>query len=432
MASKKIGLVTTTSLVLGNMVGSGVFLLPASLAPYGRYSLWGWGFSAGGAMLVAWVFSRLAHRDPKAGGPYAYTRAGFGDFMGFLVGWGYWISIIAADAALAVAMASYLSAFVPALSSTPLLGASVALGAVWLLTAVNGLGIRAAGSVQLVTTILKLTPLLVLAFFGIAHVNLQVLASGTPASGSPVSAVNACLALTLWAFVGLESATVPAEKVHDPERTIPRATLLGTAIAAFFYIVCTTVVMSIIPAARLATSNAPFADAARMLWGDWAGYLIAATAAISCFGALNGWVLMAGELPRAVAKDRLFPSAFARESGRGVAVFGLVLGGGLTTAVVLMNYQRGLVSMFTFIILLSTLSTVVPYLFCSMAEIVLSRRDPIAERRPIRDTVLAAGAFLFAIWAVEGTGPTTVYWGFLLLLAGVPVYVWQTGRRTAS
>ena len=429
--ARQIGMGTATALVLGNMVGSGVFLLPASLAPYGRYSLLGWGFSACGAMLVAGVFSRLARRQPKAGGPYAYTRAGFGDFLGFLVGWGYWISVVAANAALAVAMASYLAAFVPAIASTPLLGAGVALGAVWILTAVNCRGVRTAGTVQVVTTILKLTPLLVLALFGIAHFNPRILASGSPAM-TPVSAVNACVALTLWAFLGLESATIPAEHVRDAERTIPRATLLGTGIAAVFYIVCTTVVMSIIPASRLAASNAPFADAATMLWGHWAGYLIAATAAISCFGALNGWVLMVGELPRAVAQDGLFPAWFGRVSGRGAPVFGLVLGGLLTTALVLMNYQRGLVSMFTFIILLSTLSTVIPYLFCSMAETVLSRHDDPSRRRPVRDTVLACGAFLFAIWAIAGTGPTTVYWGFLLLLAGVPVYVWQTGRRATA
>ena len=428
---RSLGLVTTTSIVLGNMVGSGVFLLPASLAIYGAYSLWGWGFSTIGALLLAWVFSSLSRRLPKAGGPYAYPREAFGNFPGFLIAWVYWLSILGTNAAIAVAFASYLADFIPVLASTPLFGALAALAAVWLLTAINIWGVRAAGNVQLITVILKLTPLLALAVFGIFHFDPHILASGHT-SASPATAINACATLTMWAFLGLECATVPAEHVRNPEKTIPRATLLGTVIAAAFYIVCTTVVMGIIPSSTLAHSNAPFADAAKLLWGSWAGYVIAAAAIISCFGALNGWILMQGQFPQAVANDGLFPKLFARESRRHTPTLGLLLSSVLASLLILMNYSHGLVAMFTTIILVSTFWVLVAYLLCAAAEIVLSRPDKLTHKQRIRNTVLAGATSIFTLWAIYGAGIQAVSWGFLALLLGVPLYFWQRRQNATS
>ena len=425
---RSLGLATTTSIVLGNMVGSGVFLLPASLAIYGAYSLWGWGFSTVGALLLAWVFSSLSRRMPKAGGPYAYPREAFGDFAGFLIAWIYWLSILGTNAAIAVAFASYLADFFPALAATPLFGGLAAIAAVWALTALNIWGVRAAGWMQLITVILKLSPLLVLAVFGIFHFDPKMFSS-THVIESPFSAVNTAAALTMWAFLGLECATVPADHVKNPGKTIPRATLLGTIIAAAFYIVCTTVVMGVIPAHMLAHSNAPFADAAKLLWGSWAGYLIAAAAMISCFGALNGWILMQGQFPQAVANDGLFPKLFARESRRHTPTLGLLLSSVLATILILMNYSHGLVAMFTILILISTFFVLVPYMLCAMAEIVLSRAQKRVRKPPILGAVLACLAFVFALWAAAGTGRDSLYWGTLLLLAGIPIYVWQKRQR---
>ncbi len=417
---RSLGLATTTSMVIGNMVGSGVFLLPASLAMYGIYSLWGWLFSTAGALLLAWVFSSLSRRTPRAGGPYAYPREVFGDFAGFLIAWMYWISIAASIAAIAVAFASYMTVLVPALGVRPLAGAGAALGASWLLTGVNIWGVRAAGRVQLVTVVLKLSPLLALAVFGIFYFNPDMLASGH-GGRSPLAALNSSAALTMWAFVGLECATVPADRVKDPHKTIPRATLLGTGIAAAFYILCTMAVMGVTPAASLAHSNAPFADAAKILWGGWAGDLIALAAVISCFGALNGWILMAGQFPRAVAADGLFPRVFARELARGTPALGLVFSSLIATLLILMNYSHGLVGMFKVIILIATFFTLVPYMLCSLAEVLLSR----GVKRHARNALLGSLAFLFALWAAAGTGRDSLYWGTLVMLAGLPIYVWQ-------
>lgn len=422
---RSLGLATTTSMVVGNIVGSGIFLLPAVLALYGLYSLWGWLFSTAGALVLAWVFSDLSRRAPRSGGPYAYAREAFGDFAGFLIGWMYWISIAASVAAISVAFASYLVPLLPAIGASPVDGAGAALAASWLLTGVNIWGVRTAGRLQLLTVVLKLSPLLLLAAFGAAHFNPRLLATGD-AAGSPFSAVTTCAALTMWAFSGLECATIPADRVQDPRRTIPRATILGTLIAAVFYIACTTVVMGMIPAPALAHSNAPFALAGRLLWGGAAGRVIALTGAISCFGALNGWILMSGQFAQAIAADDLFPKAFAREVRRGTPATGMVIGSLIATALIAMNYSGGLVRAFNIIILIATLFTLVPYMLSALAQIVLARGS---TQRP-RHIALALLAFVFALWAAAGTGKDSLYWGMLVMLAGLPLYVWQ--KRNAA
>ncbi|MEW9573181.1 amino acid permease [Rhodanobacter sp. Si-c] len=418
----QIGLVTATALVLGNMIGSGVFLLPASLAPYGGYSLIGWLVSATGALLLAGVFYRLARRAPRAGGPYAYSREAFGDCVGFLVAWMYWVALVSGNAAVAVAVTSYLSALFPVIASHPLFGALSALTAIWALTAVNIAGVRSAGVLQVLTTVLKLLPLLALALFGFTRFDPHLLAPG-PHAGSPWNAVNICVAATLFAFIGVECASIPAGHVRDPEKTIPRATLAGTIIAAAVYVACTTAVMGLLPASELANSQAPFVDAGRLLWGSWASWLIAGAAAISCFGALNGWILISGQFPQAVARDGLFPRFLARESAQSTPVAALLVAAVFASLIVLTNYSHGMVAMFTFILLLPTLSNVVAYLFCTMADIVLAYRS--GRPVPLRDPILACAAFAFSMWAVIGAGADAAYWNFVLLALGLPLYVWQ-------
>jgi APA family basic amino acid/polyamine antiporter len=321
-----------------------------------------------------------------------------------------------------------MSAFIPALGAHPFYGALTAMAAVWVLIAVNIAGIRSAGTLQVVTTVLKILPLLALALFGFTRFDPHLLVPG-PHAGSPLSAINICVAATLFAFIGVECATIPAGHVRDPEKTIPRATLLGTAIAAALYIACTAAVMGLLPASELAKSQAPFADAGRLLWGGWAGWLIAGAAAISCFGALNGWTLIAGQFPQAVAKDGLFPKIFARESARGTPVPALLIAGIINSLMVLANYSRGMVAMFTFMVLLTTLGNVVCYLVCAMADVVLAHRSG----RPVRprNVLLAFAAFGFCLWAVIGAGKEAVFWNVVLLALGIPLYAWQARHKLA-
>jgi APA family basic amino acid/polyamine antiporter len=432
--NKELGLWMSTSLVVGNMIGSGVFLLPAALGVYGGISIVGWLVTAAGAILLALVFAKLSHIMPKVGGPYAYTRRGFGDFAGFLVAWGYWISIWTSNAAISVAFVSYLTVFWPMLANNGVLAAAVAISAIWLLSWVNSAGIRNAGFVQLITTVLKLLPLVAISTLGFAFFNLEHFRPFNVSGESSVAAISATVALTLWAFLGLESATVPADDVKDPARTIPRATVLGTAIAALVYILSTVAVMGVIPPGELAHSNAPYADAAQEMWGSWAGYLVAAGAAVSCFGALNGWILMQGQIPFAAAKDGIFPRGFARLSVRGTPTTAILVSSVLVTVLIGMNYTRGLVEQFNFIILLAALNTLIAYVLTSMSELMIfiTEREQFSGTRLVGSSVVAALAFLYSLWAIAGAGRDIVYLGLLLLVAGIPVYVWIVWRRNAA
>ena len=427
-ATRVIGFTTAVALVMGNMIGSGVFLLPASLAPYGGLSVIGWLISSAGVVLLALVFARLARLAPAPGGPYAYTRIAFGDLAGFLIAWVYWLSVWCGNAAISVAFAAYASTFLPEGMRTPVIQAALAIVAVWTLVTVNVLGVRDAGRVQVATTILKIVPLVAIGVAGLFVLD----ASHFPITQTTPAAVGrdlfATITLTVWAFTGFDSATIPAGHVREPDRTIPRATVIGTVLTACIYIVCTVSVMGVVPPATLATTSAPFADAARALFGDVAAMVVAAGAAISAFGALNGWTLMAGQLPQAAARDGLFPRALGATSSRGTPATATILAGVLATALIAANYTRGLVGLFTFTILLSTLGALVPYAFAALAGLLIGK-----ERLSRKQAVIGVLAFVYAFAAIAGAGFETVFWGFLLLLAGLPLYVWVVvGRRNGA
>jgi APA family basic amino acid/polyamine antiporter len=426
--AREIGFWTAVALVIGNMIGSGVFLLPASLAPYGGLGLIGWLVSTVGSVLLALVFARLSRFHPAAGGPYAYTRQAFGDLAGFLIAWGYWISVWCTNAALAVACVGYLDPFFPSIVRNPAKAAALAVAAVWLLTAVNIRGVRTAGRVQILTTIVKILPLAVIGLAGLFYLQPSHFAIAETSGRAIAGGITATATLTLWAFLGLECATIPAGSIRDPERTIPRATVAGTVLAGILYIVSTVGVLGVLAPATLGRTSAPFAEAARTLAGDRAAGAVALGAAISCFGALNGWILIVGQLPMAVARDGLFPLVFGRVSTRGTPAVGMVVAAALSTGLVAMNYSRSLVDLFTFIILLATLSTLVPYAFCSLAGFMLRR----SVRLTPAASIVAGLAFAYALWAIGGAGTEVVYWGFLLLMAGLPVYVWVRSQTPDS
>ena len=437
---REFGFWTAVALVVGNMIGSGVFLLPASLAPYGGLSFAGWAVSAAGSVMLALVFARFARANPAAGGPYAYTRAAFGDLPGFLVGWGYWVSVWSANAALAVAFVGYLAAFIPSVAGKEAT-AAIAIGAIWLFTLVNVRGVGAVGRVQVVTTVLKALPLAFVGVLGIAHFSPDAFKLPAASASGPAADLMSVVTLTLWAFLGLESATIPAGAVKDAARTISRATVTGTLVAAGIYVISTAGVMSLIPAAALSTSTAPFADAARALAGGPAAAAVAVGAAVSCLGALNGWTLMVGQMPMAMAADGVFPAVFGRLSTRGTPAIGFVIGASLSTMLLLVDLVQSrlasaasstaLVTLFTRMILISTLSTLVPYFCCSLAAL-LSRGtgDDAARRRAGSGArAIAALALIYSAIAIVGAGGEVIVWGAALLLAGLPVYFWIMKRR---
>src|SRR3984957_8142210 len=423
----RLGFWMCVALVVGNSIGSGVFLLPASLAPFGLNSVIAWGFTASGAIALAIVFARLSRAFPQAGGPYAYVHVAFGPLIAFVVAWGYWISIWVGNVSIATAGVSYLSPLFPWIAEKPGASALTTLLLLWLLTFVNWYGIKASGWVQGVTPVLKILPLLAVGALGLTslHSNSAVSTLSIPLS---VSGVTAAATLTLWALLGLESATIPADKVTNPARTIPIATLLGTVITALICAVACTTVLLLVPPATLAQSNAPFVDLATQFWGAGTGKLVAVFASISGFGALNGWILLQGELPRAMALRGEFPRIFARESARRTPGFGLFFGSALVTALILANAEKTMGGIFTFTLLLSTTACLVMYALCSAALLRLQwiGRLGTASKGSFALAIVGILATAYSLWAILGAGPKPVAWGAVLLALGVPMYFWCT------
>lgn len=422
----KIGIWTSTALVVGNMIGSGVFLLPASLGAFGTIGLLGWIGSSAGAVCLALLFSHLSRAIPNAlGGPYAYTRVGLGDFAAFLVAWGYWISIWCTNAAIAVAFVSYSTVFVPALATNSLLPVATGLGAVWFLSWINTVGIKEAGAVQLITSILKIIPLMAVSVVGLFYIEAKNFEMFNISSVSNFSAVTATATLTLFAFLGLESATIPTGNIHEPEKTIPKATLYGTLLTIIVYVIGSVTVMGMIPADVLKDSNAPFADAAAIIWGEGARKVVAIGAIVSTFGALNGWILLQGQMPMAASRDRLFPEIFKRENKKGIPWVGIVISSVLISGLMMMNFTKGLTDTFTFMILLTTITVLVPYLFSAASYGILVLQNKYWKKESLSKIILVTLTIFFSLWAMIGSGQETVYWGFIAIVSGIPFYVWM-------
>jgi len=425
MAKKeKIGLVTSTALVVGNMIGAGIFVLPATLGKYGSISLLGWLFTAAGALILAKIFSNLSKivRD-KSGGPYIFAKEGFGDFIGFLVAWGYWISCWVVNAAIAVAIISALSVFFPVLESNSILAILIGLSFIWVFTWINSKGIKTSGKFQVVTTILKLLPLLFVIVIGAFFFSIDNFPEFNLSGESDLQAFSAVATLTLFAFLGIECATIPAENVENPDKVIPRATMLGTTITTLVYIFGTIVLFGILPIDQLSNSPAPFAEAGKIIGGDYAGYFVAAGAAISGIGALNGWILIVGQVPMAAAKDDMFPRVFKKQNKNETPYVGLIIGGVLSSIIMLMNFSEGLVDQFEFAVLLTTLTCLVPYLFVAAAYIIITINRKIFIQNKFKILMLGLLGFAYSIWAIYGSGSDPVFYGFILLLLSVPFYI---------
>jgi basic amino acid/polyamine antiporter, APA family len=425
MANKKmLGLWMLTSLVVGNMVGSGIFLLPSALAEYGSISIFAWLFTSIGALAIAFVFARLSILLPKAGGPYAYCHEAFGGFIGFLIAYIFWIYSWVGNAAIATSLVSYLSYFYPAIAHNGILSYLLIIGMVWALTLLNILGVHKAGILQIITVLLKIIPLVILSLVGMTYLNPNHFLAFNMTNHSNFIALTGSATLTLWALTGVESATIPAEHVLNPERNIPLSTLLGTSVAIILYIAGTIMVMGIIPMEQLAISAAPFADAAKATIGPVAGSIIAVIAIISTIGALNGWIMLQGQIPYAASKNQSFPRFFAKLSKHHTPVNALIISSVLITLLLGMNYQKSIVDQFTAIISLATVTILFVYAMTMLAEIVilLKQNKLTAFYRKISVNILA---LIYILWALSGANQHMLYLSLFLVLSGIPLY-WYT------
>jgi len=429
---RALGFWLCLALVVGNFIGSGIFLLPAQLAPYGWNAFFGWMLTIAGALCLAYVFARLARAMPLAPGPFAYVERAFGPLAAFVVSWSYWIAIIVGNAALAVAAVSYLSLFAPALAAASGLGALVSMAMVWALTAANCVSLRAGGGIQAVTVLAKLVPLIV-----VIGLTIIILAEGRQdaapvlrASDLSLGSISAAATLALWALLGVECASVAARNVRNPGRNIPRATLIGTLVVGLIYISVSSAVAMLLPQDEVARSNAPIALFVSYYWSPGLALFVGLFAAVSAMGALNGFIMLQGEMPLVMARGGGFPPWFAKTNRAGIPVRAHILSSLCTTLLLAANYSSTLAELFQFMILLSTSSTLVLYLACALTALRL-QQVRVIQFSPALAVIASLGA-VYSVWTLAGAGAPALKWGAVLLAVGGVIYVAMRFMRPSA
>lgn len=414
---RQLGLPMATALVVGNMIGAGIFLLPAVLAPFGPNAIYGWVVAVAGSMFLAATLALLSSRID--GGPFAYVQRAFGPQISFLVMWSYLVSVWTANATISVAAVSNFSHVAPSVGAA-IVAPVTAIALVWVLTLVNSTGARNAGFIQLATTILKAVPLVAVVLVAAVFLGRGVPPAAEARIPFSTGAIASVAALAMFSMLGFECASISCDKIKNPKRNVPMSSVIGASLAGAIYIAATWAVLYLLPAREAATSASPFADATQSLIGPAAGSAIALFATISAVGGLNGWVLCSGEVPLRLARDGAFPRWFGKTTGAGTPVRAQLLAAVAATLLIGMNYTSSMTKIFELLTLISVTATLVLYTACAAAALYL-----LARRRLEGTTlaVCAAVGLAFSIWTYWGAGLEATLWGAALIVSGLPIWL---------
>jgi APA family basic amino acid/polyamine antiporter len=427
---RKLGFVMCVALVVGNMIGTGIFQLPRDLAALGWNSVYGWLATIAGTLCVLLVLLKLARGRADSCAPYSYPAAAFGPGTGFVVAWSYWISCWVTFAVLAVAVVQNLAFLWPGLAA-PGIAAPAALAILWLFTFINCLGVREAGTVQVVTTGLKLLPLA-----GVVLVALWLLLRGEAAPATyasvPIDAakINGAATLALFAMLSFESAMCVGDRAENPERNVPRASMIGTLLAGLIYLLCASAVTLLLPQEALAGSSSPFALFFSNFVSPAVGGIVAIFVAIAALGALNGIILVSAEMPLAVAREGLLPAWLARSNRREIPYRMHILSSGLETLLVIANFTLSMAELFRFMLLVTTSVSLIFYLAGILAVLWLRLRGRM-EGSP-GFVAIALVALAYCLWAFYGAGLRESLWSLGMTAVAIPVYLIMRAANRSS
>lgn len=431
---RELGIWAATSIVVGNVIGSGIFMSPASFARVTnpKVAIIAWILTAVGSLLIALSFANLGSKMPKTGGPIVYTRAAFGDFAGFLIAWSFWIGSWVGNDAIITAFMSYFTYFFPG-TNNPMSAFFICSAVIWIFTFVNIMGVKYVGKIGVISTVLKVSVLVIFIFVAFMNFNPTFMNTVSSAEASGIGTLPAGIAIALWSFVGLESATIAGGEIKNPEKNIRRSTVYGILLIGLIYIIISIASMGVMDQATLANSNAPMADIIDVATGgNWGGPFIAAGAIISTLGATCGWFLTTARCAVGAAEDGLFPKIFKKVSPKyNTPVAALIINGICMNLLLLTNYIGTLQSVFDFMILLATLSFLPAYSFTAAAEIVLlcKKSKDFNLINFLKNSFCSLLAFAYSIYAIYGTGEEVVMYGFILMLVGIPVYVYMMMQK---
>ena len=416
----KIEFRESITLVIGNMIGAGIFMLPISLSEYGSISIFGWIISGLIAIALAKIFKKLSKKYPGESGPFTYTNIFFGEFIAFIVVWGYWVSILLLNASLAIAVTSYSTVFIPELANQ-YYNISFSIFIIFIISIIGYKAIRWIGDFQFYTTVIKIIPLILTVIIGFLFFNIENFFPLNISTETDFKAITISTTLTFFAFLGIESATVPEDKIKNPIENVSKATSYGVGFTFILYILSTIALIGILSPEQIQDSNAPFADAGGVIFGDYARYIMAFFAIVSALGCLNGWTLLQIELPKDLSKNNLFPEVFSKENSNKVPISGLIISNIIVVGLISMNYSKDLSNIFTYLILTSTFCTLILYLLLTIGEIVLIFKN----KKYLRTNFISIPVFLFLIWMIIGVGYDSILLGLLLLSISIPIYFYQ-------
>lgn len=431
----ELGLGSSTALVIGSIIGTGVFTMPAVLAGAGTSSIITLGVIAVGAVLLGLMFGQLTKRVPTVdGGLYAYARHEFGDFAGYVTAWCYWITCWAGNAAIVASWVLYVQSLFGIKDPSAWVNWGIALTGLWIPAVINLAGVRRMAWFQNFTVVLKFVPLLLIGLFGWFFVSAANFGPFNASGGSLYDGVGIAAGVALFSFIGVECASIAAGRVANPRRNVGRATLIGTAASGVLYVVVTAVVMGLVPHDKLINDGAPFVAAFEQMFSGagWVGKAVALVAVISGIGALNGWTLVTAEMPFAAAKDGLFLQAFSKEDRHGTPWFGIVVSTIVASVLMAWSYSGSTgLKVFTYLVYLSVVTAAIPYFISACAQLayLVSRRRRVQGWQLTRDLAISATSGLFALWVTFAAGYQAVYQAMVLVLIGIPLYSFLKARR---
>ena len=430
----RLGLPSATALVIGSIIGTGVFTMPAVMAGAGTSSLITLGIISVGAILLGLLFGQLTKRVPhNEGGLYAYARHEFGDFAGYATAWCYWITCWAGNAAIVSSWVLYVEELFGINNPSGWTNWGIALTGLWIPAIINLAGVKQMAWFQNVTVVLKFLPLLFVGVVGWFFVTSANFGPFNASGGNWYDALNIAAGVALFSFIGVETAAIVAGRVRNPRRNVSRAALLGTGLSAVLYVAVTAAVMGLVPHDALVDDGAPFVAAYETIFNGagWAGKFVALVAVISGIGALNGWTLVTAEMPYAAAKDGLFLRQFTQENRRGAPAFGIVVSTIVASALHGLELQRDRVGR----------------VHRPRLPVGGDRGDPVLHRRsrPVhvpgvpappgpgwafaRDMSVAVVGLMFSLWVTFSSGYAAVYQALLLVMVGIPLYGFLKARR---
>lgn len=433
-SNRLLGVPGATALIIGGVIGTGIFTLPSVLAPYGMLAIVGLLFVTFGAIMVGLLFARLSRIIPRAGGPYAYPQEIFGDFAGFTSAWSYWLTTLIGNAGIVVSWVFYVNALFGWTTENTGRDLGIAALGLWIPVCINLIGLEQVRRFQVVTVVVKVMPLIFMATIGLfIAIGRAEFPAWNPSGGVPWQVITTTGALVLFIYLGVEDASSAAGRCANPRRTVPRATIVGTLVCAALYVLSTIAIFGLVSGPELSRTGAPFAVALDSITGTaWAGQVIAFFAVVSGIGALNGLTLLVAEVPRAAAADGIFPRSFTKLTSRDAPWVGLLLSAILaSTLVVISSVGQSGLEVFTNLVLLTGITSALPYFLSALASLylLLVRGQPMPPLAFARDLAITVIAAAFSLWVIAGSGASAVSSAFMLILIGYIVYAVDRARR---